>query len=300
MFYEYNIMTNPEAIHRKEYAGIVDSITLDEVKAYADRVLEEAAIEGVAYGNLDPDALRDGIGAAFDAAVGSVLPEDQRPGRPFVQLAEGTTNAWVFSTESDNNCWLAMLQFGPRDYRREAVLRLGAAFLEAGFYGEMRSRQQLGYIVWSFASLSNPIQGMGFLIQSGDYAAGELRDRAMAYLGETIPTMAEIPEDEFTALKSAIRSELLQSDTSVDDRMQTLEYEAVELNGDLGRKAKVAEALESITAQEMADTFARAFAEDSRACLTVYYDAVGTERTVPEEAAIADAMAFRSTLPVVF
>lgn len=299
-FYEFNILTNPEAIHRQHYTELVDSITLDEVKTFAKQVLKEGSIEGVAYGNLDPKALRAGVDQAFDAATDSVLPVDRRPGNPFVQLANGSSHSWVLSTKSDNHCWLTMLQFGPRDYRREAILRLGAAYLESGFYGEMRSRQQLGYIVWSFASLNNPIQGMGFLIQSGDYPAAELRARATTYLAEALPKMSEIPEEEFGALKSAIKADLLQVDTNIDERMGTLGYEAVRLNGDLKRNAKVAAALESITAEEMAEAFLAAFAEDTRASLTVYYDADGAETTVPEEPVIANVDDFRSSLPVVF
>lgn len=300
VFYEFNILTNPDAIHRREYADMVDSVTLDEVKQYAGQVLQAAAIEGVAYGNLDPVALERGLRSAFGAAAGSVLPADRRPGLPFIKLEPGTQEAWVFSTKSDNNCWLTLLQFGPREYRREAILRIGAAFLEASFYSEMRSRQQLGYTVFSFPALQNPIQGMGFLIQSEDYPAGELRARAMSWLQEAVPTIRSVPPAEFAALKKAIADDLLEVDTDINERMATLGYEGVRLHGDLDRDAKVAAELETISAEEVAQAFAAALAPETGSSLTLYYDADGKEKTQPVESLIPDLATFRAKHAVVY
>jgi insulysin len=299
-FYEYQILTNPDAIHRQEYADLIDSVTLDEVKAFAKQILEESAIEGVAYGNLDPAALRQGIDSAFQAAAGSVLPPARRPGVPFVKIEPGSAEAWVFSTKSDNNCWFTVLQFGPRDYRREAILRVGAAYLESGFYNEMRTRQQLGYTVFSFPELQNPIQGMGFLIQSGDYAAGELRMRAMTWLAEAVPAIKTMPPAEFEGLKKAIAADLLEVDTDISERMGTLAYEAVRLDGDLDRDQKVAAAVATLTVDEVATAFAAALARDTAASLSIYYDAAGKAKTVPPETKISDLATFRAKHTAVF
>lgn len=299
-FYEYQILTNPDAIHRQEYADLIDSVTLDEVKAFAKEVLRESAIEGVAYGDLDPTALRKGIDAAFAAAAGSVLPPARRPGVPFVKIEPGSAEAWVFSTKSDNNCWFTVLQFGPRDYRREAILRVGAAYLEPGFFNEMRTRQQLGYTVFSFPALQNPIQGLGLLIQSGDYAAGELRTRAMTWLAEAVPAIKTMPPAEFEGLKKAIAADLREVDTDISERMGTLAYEAVRLDGDLDRDKKVAAAVETLTADEVAAAFAAAFARDTGASLSIYYDAEGKAKTAPVETPIPDLATFRTRHTAVF
>lgn len=77
---------NPVAIHRDRYKDMVKDVTLDDVRAYAKSVLSQCAIEGAAYGNLDPDALKTGIEHAFANVSSSVLPEDQRPRRDQVSL----------------------------------------------------------------------------------------------------------------------------------------------------------------------------------------------------------------------
>lgn len=122
----------------------------------------------------------------------------------------------------------------------------------------------------------------------------------MAWLTETVPTMATIPAEEFAAKKQAIAADLLQVDTDINERMGTLAYEAVRLNGDLDRDAKVAATLESVTQEDLVNAFQNALAEETRATLTLYYDADGKEKTTPVEPLITDLDAFRASLPVVF
>ncbi|MEZ4654948.1 MAG: insulinase family protein [Candidatus Eisenbacteria bacterium] len=264
LFYEYNFLMNPDSIHRREYQDMIASVTLDDVKKFAKEVLRESAVEGVAYGNLDGQTLAASLSKAFQEASGKTLPEDRRPKRPVLQLPAGHPMAYVFSTKSDNSCWGTSVQFGPRDYRREAILRVGAAALESGFYTEMRSRQQLGYIVWSFANVQGEIPGMWFVIQSGDYSATELAARATTWLAETVPSLREIPEDEFAGLKASIVEDLRQVDTDINERMGTLDLEAVRFDGDFEHDDRVIAELESLTAGEVASAFETAFAGQPR------------------------------------
>lgn len=292
-FYEYNILMNPTAIHRKEYQDLVAGITLEDVRTYARTVLAECAIEGAAYGNLDPRALVAGIDHAFASVARSVLPEDRRPGRDQVDLAGSRPQAWVFTSKTDNSCWMNYTQFGPRDPGREALLRLGAAYCKPGFYGDMRSRQQLGYIVFSGASLANAGQGMYFLIQSGSYGAGELAKRAETWIAENIPAIRDLPDADFAAIQAAIVDELSQTETNMGERLATLKYQGVELGGRFDWKDAVTAEVRALTKEQVADAFTAAFGADTRAGLTLYLDAVGTPATQPAEDLLVDPATFK-------
>ena len=300
MFYEFNYLMNPDAIHRREYQEMIGSVTLDEVKQFAKEALREAAIEGHAYGNLDGEALKTSVEKAFDNATESVLAEDRRPKRQVIQLPAGNPMAYVFSTKSDNSAWGTSFQFGPRDYRREAILRVGAAALESPFYTEMRSRQQLGYIVWSFANLESEIPSMWFVIQSGDYTATDLASRASTWLAEAVPGLREMPAEEFASLKQSIIEDLEQVDVDINERMSTLGFEAIRLEGDFEHEARVIAELETLTAEEVAAAFEAAIAPATRTSISIYYDASGKEQSKPGELVIADPAQFRSSYPTVF
>ncbi len=292
-FYEFNNLMVPYAIHRQDYQDMVKSITLDEVRQYASTVLNEAAIEGAAYGNLDGAALKAGIDEAFKKVADRTLAEDQRPGRERVDLTGSTPRAWVFSSKSDNACWMNFVQFGPRDPRREAILRIGASYFKTPFYSEMRTRQQLGYIVFSGALTNSPGQGMYFLIQSGSYPAGELADRAYAWAAENISTVREMTDQEFSELQASIVEELSQTETNMGQRLGTLSYEGTELGGIFDWKEQVSSAVQNLTKNDVANAFEAAFDKKKKASLAIYMDADGAETTKPRETLITDKAAFK-------
>jgi insulysin len=208
--------------------------------------------------------------------------------------------AYVFSTKSDNSCWGTAFQFGPRDYRREAILRVGAAALESPFYTEMRSRQQLGYIVWSFANLESEIPSMWFVIQSGDYSATDLATRATTWLSESVPALRDTPAEEFAGLKQSIIEDLKQVDIDISERMTTLDFEAIRLEGDFEHDARVIAEIETLTADEVATAFEATMAPTTRTSMSIYYDAAGKEQSKPGELVIADPHQFRTAYPTVF
>ncbi|MEZ4648030.1 MAG: insulinase family protein [Candidatus Eisenbacteria bacterium] len=292
-FYEYNILMNPVAIHRDLYKDMVKDITLDDVRAYAKSVLAESAIEGAAYGNLDPSALRLGIEHAFSNVSQSVLPEDERPRRDQVSLQGMKPKAWVFPSKTDNSCWMSYVQFGPRTPEQEALLRIGAAHFKPGFYGDMRSRQQLGYIVFR---AERPLQlraGLFFLIQSGDYPAGELAKRAETWIDENVPTIREMPDEDYGAIQAAIVDELAQTETNMGERLSTLKYEGVELGGQFDWKASVSAAVQSLSKEDVASAFETAFSDAGRASLSLYLNPDGAETTVPAEELLVDPTTFK-------
>jgi insulysin len=296
--YEFNYLMTPYQWHRKEYRDLVKDITLEEVKTYAKSVLNRSAIEGVAYGNLDGRTLKGALDAAFAEVSDDILPIERRlrPQEDIV-LPKGQSFAHVHSSKSDNACWVRYVQFAERSDRVEAALRLGATALEPGFYGEMRTKQQLGYIVFSGPRLPTGGQGMLFVIQSGDYPAMELGKRAETYLAEAIPAIRSLSDDEFRMLKDSIIAALREKDVDMGERLQTMAFQGVVLGGDFEQKERVAAAVATLTREEVADEFARAFSAGGESDLTVYFDAAGQPASAPKEAIIADQQAFKSTYP---
>lgn len=117
-FYEFQFLLDPDAIHRKTYEAMVDDVTLDDVRAFAANVLDRVAIEGIAYGNLDPKTLKKSIKDVVETVSNETLPKAERTEPRELNLPDGTPYAHVFRSKSDNHCWMRFVQFGERDYRR--------------------------------------------------------------------------------------------------------------------------------------------------------------------------------------
>ncbi len=295
-FYELSLLLDPHGIHREKYEDLVSEITLDEVKAFADVVFDRVAIEGAAYGNLEGEVLADSVGQLFEALGAAPLPESDRPPeRQRIQLPVGRSSL-VYENGTDNHAWVRYAEFGPRDPRTEAILRLGSTHLGAPFFAELRTRQQLGYIVGSSASTRQDGLGMQYYLQSGEYDATTLGQRAEAYLAEAVPTLRELDDETFAALQQSVVDTLSQETESMGDELDDLEHEAFTLDGDFAWDDKVIAEVGKVTRADLADAFAKALDPVEGRSLVIHVDAKGEAPSTPPNP-IADKDAFREGRP---
>ncbi|MEO0605291.1 MAG: insulinase family protein, partial [Myxococcota bacterium] len=295
-FYEVSLVLDPHGIHRDDYADMVDAITLDEVKAFADTVYDEVRVEGVAYGNLEARALEQSIGTVLTALGAEPLADDARPPEAStIQLPSGRT-ALVRENGTDNHSWVRWVEFGPRDPRTEAILRLGSTHFSSRYYSELRTRQQLGYIVGSSASLTRDGMGMNYYLQSGEYDASTLGDRADTFLAEAVPTFRDLDDEAFAALQQSVIDTLQQQEESMGDRLGTIDFEAFRLDGDFAWDDKVVAEVKNVTREDVTKAFEAALDAKQGKSFVVYLDAQGAKASTPADP-IADKEAFRKGRP---
>ena len=65
-----------------------------------------------------------------------------------------------------NHCWAKYVQIGPRNTATNAAIRIAHAVLDTDYYNQLRTKQQLGYIVHSGLKHDDKSLGMIFLVQS--------------------------------------------------------------------------------------------------------------------------------------
>lgn len=276
--YELKYASNRNMIHNFDFFDPVDKkvdlispVTLDELKAYTSKLYTELAIEGAAYGNLDPQRLKTSI-ERFTTIFGSkVLPIDKRPKEEIVVYPTGKDLSIVRHSLTNNNSWGMNIQFGPRDMKLNAALRVGHAHLQNSFYTDLRTKQQLGYIVASNLSIQEHVLGLLFLVQSASFSPFEISKRASKWLSGAIHELEAIKLQEFATYKLGVIQELREKDKTIQEKLESLYFEAVLMKGHFNYKEDVARAVEKLTQEEMLEVYRRAFKEVSKASLSVFY-----------------------------
>src|SRR5204862_2455251 len=79
-----------------------------------------------------------------------------------------------------------------------------ANFIATPFYSELRTKQQLGYVVGSAASGSQRQRFFTFTIQSSTHAPDALRDRAEAVIATLPSALAGIDDMQWSALVAGV------------------------------------------------------------------------------------------------
>jgi insulysin len=151
---------------------------------------------------------------------------------------------------------------------RAATLAL-ANFMGEPFYAEMRTRQQLGYIVFGGAGDEERSQFAYFIIQSGDHPADHLESQADAFIGKLPGLLAALPDAAWANIIAGVRAQLKQKDKSIAERAGRLFDLAYNRQGDWGRKDDTLAALDHLTKARAAEILTQAFAPETRRMRTL-------------------------------
>lgn len=232
--------------------------TLAEVQAFARTLFARGKLEAMAYGNVVPaDAVAAMRRVAGVLRTQALPPEALLRPRQLV-MQPGESLRTTEKLEVNNSTLRREYQLGDAGPEARAVAALVSALVGDRYYSELRTRQQLGYIVQGIAFEDEGQTVALFLIQSGDHPAHELEARNDAFLATLPEAIRTMPAEAFAAAVAGVRARLLERDKSVAERAQRLFVLGYERGGDWQRNTATLKALDSLTAARVADWLARA------------------------------------------
>ncbi len=258
------------ALVREFYATPADmlplaqTVTLAQVRGFAKALYSQGRLEALAYGNLGP--------AQAVAAVRHVAAQLKTSGPPEAQLLR---NRQLVSLPGQDLRSSQKLEVNNSTLRREYRLgddgpeaRAAALLISAAigdpFYTEMRTQQQLGYIVQANAFEDERSTVALFMIQSGDYRADELEARADRFI-QTLPAqLAALPPEAWQTIVAGVRARLEARDKSILERAQRLFGLAYERRADWSRTEATLAALDGLTQARVGQVLQTALAPNTR------------------------------------
>ena len=93
------------------------------------------------------------------------------------------------------------------DLRQQMAMEVLASIVEAPFYGDLRTKQQLGYIVSSGIKEERGVRSLVFTVQSGFADAGYLSEKVFAFLGGFEKTLRRMDDAEVNGyIKSLVET----------------------------------------------------------------------------------------------
>ena len=136
--------------------------------------------------------------------------------------------------------------------------------IEQPFYTEMRTNQQLGYIVWSYPRGYDDTYYLNFLIQSGGYSANELASRANSFISETPSFIRALDDATFQGLIESSIEQLDKKPMSISERARKHKTLIFERGADFLRDQKTISALKLCKKDEVADYLEKTIAKETR------------------------------------
>ncbi|MBL9200968.1 MAG: insulinase family protein [Opitutaceae bacterium] len=252
-----------------ELIGITEASGWGDVQAFAKSFFARGAVEAVVHGHFSADQAI----AATRLLAQKIGAQPAQPTellrRRHVAIAPGENIVDAGPIEGVNSAFIGDYVIGEDAPALRVAAAVAANFFGDPFFSELRTKQQLGYIVGSNAGASLRHRYFTFVIQSSGYAPEELRRRAEAFIATLPAALAAIPDEKWATLIAGARSQFEEKPKNIRDKAEIFFGRAYTFGGEWDRQQASLAALASLTQQQAADLLAKALAPETARRRTV-------------------------------
>ena len=187
----------------------------------------------------------------------------------YLKLTNPETIQYTKNFLVNNSCIYRKYYIGQDSPETRALATIISKALEQPFYTEMRTNQQLGYIVWSYSRNYDEMHYLNFLIQSGVYAADELNKRVDGFISNATDIIKEMDQETFQQLIDSAIEQLEKKPMSISERAIKLKNFIFEHDRDFDRDKKTIEALRGLDKNLVAGQLSNIISPESRKLVNI-------------------------------
>ena len=255
----------------------LEALDLALLTDYAATFWRGADAEALLYGNY-PEAAVEKLSSLLDDR----LPEGAAPTLPplrVLKLAADESLRFVTDVPHADSVVAWYLQAAKDNWTDRAATALTAQAMRSGFFQQLRTEQQLGYVVSVFSWPQHEIPGLVMLVQSPGYSAAHVAD-AMDQFMRRLET--EVDEAAFLRHRQALVDDILEPDKNLLERAEFYWQSIARDDLSFQRRRRLAETVEGLSRDAWLSYY-RAYFVDRRHSLMVV--APGEQGAVPDSPA---------------
>ncbi|MFM2589274.1 insulinase family protein [Vibrio sp. TBV020] len=228
----------------------LESIDVNELSSFVDAILAELHVEMFVYGDWtksDAIALGDTLKDAL--RVQDQLYEEAL--RPLVMLGKnGSFQREVFCDQEDSATVL-YYQCDDTSPRSIALYSLANHLMSATFFHEIRTKQQLGYMVGTGNLPLNRHPGIALYVQSPNAAPIDLIQSIDEFLNAFYMVLLELNEYQWHSSKRGLWNQIATPDTTLRGRAQRLWVAIGNKDLEFNQREVVLKELKALTRTDM-------------------------------------------------
>ncbi|MEK9629071.1 MAG: insulinase family protein [Nitrospinota bacterium] len=279
----YNwLMLMDEQYTEEQKLAALKPLTLNDVKNYAKKLYAKVYITGMIHGNYSDEKAKESTQILIDSLKSKPLPKEERFEQVVEVMPRGERFRFSREVEDVNNSLAYAIQIGEKDPALLAQVSMLASIVESDFYTQMRTNQQLGYLVWSFQQRVENRIFFRLVIQSSTHGPFEMSKRVNKWLASTEKLFSELTDQEFERHRQALIVGLEKEGDSIAAVLSNLYSFATDEDGDFNYKKKLIKAVKEVTKGEVVSRARKVFLDPQTPRLEVLMRAKGSKEEVPE------------------
>jgi insulysin len=266
----------------EQLIAALKKVTLDGIKDYATQLYQKTFVRGVIHGNWNAGQARKSLDTVLEELQSQPLPEAERYQEVVEVLDPSEKLQFSRQIADNNNSIYYTLQVGERSFEAQAQSSMVASIVESDFYTQMRTNQQLGYIVWSFQNQIEERLFFKMIIQSAGYGPFELQKRVEAWMQKSGKLFTDLSDEEFEKHRKSIIVSLEKKGDSIAEMTGDMYYFAVDEKGDFDFKKKLVKAVKKLTKEQVVKAGLRLFQDPQVARSVILMRSRSNKDKVPE------------------
>jgi insulysin len=221
-----------------------------DVQSFARRFFAQGKIEALVHGHMtSADAAR--LGQQLADRIGAApAPATALLRRRHVDIAAAENIVDAAEIAGVNSAFVSDYLLPDDSPATRAAAVVAANFIGEPFYTELRTRQQLGYIVGANAGASIRQRYFSFIVQSSAYPPDELRRRAETFIATIPERLSKVSDAQWATLVAGARANLEQRPKSIAARAGELFDAAFLYDGEFDRREAALAALDGLTREK--------------------------------------------------
>ncbi|WP_039915251.1 insulinase family protein [Cellvibrio mixtus] len=212
LFADLGRVTTKNGYNEDEQLAALASITKADLLAYQDAVKKNALLRLFAVGNYTEAQVKHFAETAAQILPGKRLPE-ARAINSFIIPAAGKVTEFKEDVELADSAVLQTWFGSKKSDDEQAQLAVLNALFGNAFFMQLRTHEQLGYVVTSFEYPVDDVPGFVMLVQSSNTDLPGIKARMDKFRKDYLATLKSTDEKEIEQAKQALIANVLEKPT---------------------------------------------------------------------------------------
>ncbi len=207
---------------KEDMVAALCDLSVDAVQNFVPALLSNLHVEMLVHGNATEKSAIRMMEVIESHVVGTFKPRPltsaQWMRQREVNLLESTHSVYTTTTEvHKSSCIETYYQCGMQETRKNVLLELFWQVISEPCFNILRTKEQLGYIVWSGLRRACGVQGLRVIVQS-DRHPDYLDERIEAFLASMEDYIEKMSEETFESNKTALADKTLEKPKKLSAR----------------------------------------------------------------------------------
>lgn len=279
----------------QECLPVAKSASLSDVKSYSKSLFKDTFVEALVYGDFTESDARKSLRLYTENTGSKGIERSSAFDLEYLDQPSPEDIQYVGKLAVNNSCFYREYVLGDDSPELRAKSLVISQALQQPFFTEMRTNQQLGYIVWSYANNRDETHYLSFVIQSGAFTADDVNQRADDFIATTPDFIASLDAETFQQLKESAIEKLEKKPMSIAERASKLKREIFEHGADFDRDEKTIAALQTLEQSDVAKLLSTTVGVDSRRMVNCLMFAEEHDNPTGVESSIQDLSTWKSS-----